>query len=317
MTTLKTTKTCTCFNNKDAIAFFTLHFIFLHKKFEVFKPMYLHSINTMDSKPLVPFNPQNVLLTKEVAESFLKKYDVQHHINNIDIYRCAMVHKSYCTRKNENFLEGNVSCPVDCIPLQEESHERLEFLGDSVLGKVVAAYLFERFPDESEGFLTRTRTKLVNGKMLANLCKKVGLTPYILLSIQIEESGGRTMTNILEDTFEAFIGAIFRDLGDDAAYDWITNVIEEHIDLADLIRQNNNYKDMLLKYMQQNMGFVPRFYEKDNEIVNNQKVYQVHLKGQNNEIISIGTGSNKKEAENDAAKKALEQLCVEYVQQFG
>lgn len=265
----------------------------------------------------VPFNPKNILIQAKDVESFLQKYDVPCHMKNIDIYRCAMVHKSYCTRKNENFLEGNVSCPPNCLPLQEESNERLEFLGDSVLGKVVASYLYERYPDESEGFLTRTRTKLVNGKMLAKLCKLVGLTPYIILSIQIEESGGRDMTNILEDSLEAFIGAIFLDLGDDAVYTWITNMIEEHIDLADLIRQNTNYKDMLLKYMQQNMGYIPKFYEKDSEVVHGHKVYKVYLKGPNNDVIAIGTGSNKKEAENDAAKLALEQMCVEYVQSAG
>jgi len=65
-------------------------------------------------------------------------------VNNINIYRRAFVHKSYCRRKNENFLNGNVNCPPDCLPLQEESNERLEFLGDAILNMVVGLYVFER-----------------------------------------------------------------------------------------------------------------------------------------------------------------------------
>ncbi len=261
----------------------------------------------------VPFNSKNILINPEDVNLFLSKYDVNIKHINIDLYRCAMVHKSYCTRKNENFIEGNTDCPSDCVPLQEESNERLEYLGDAILNKVVAAYLFERYPDQNEGFLTRTRTKIVNGKMLAYLCKCIGLEKYILLSKQIEDNDGRnTILNIQEDTLESFIAAIYLDLGDEVVSEWIVNMLEYHIDFADLINKNTNYKDMLLKYFQQNYGYLPKFYEIDMSIYNNHKIFKIHLKDHKDNVISTGTGNNRKEAENDASKKALKLLCSEF-----
>lgn len=259
-----------------------------------------------------PFNPKNILISDQDLVDILRKYGVRKQPENIGLYRCALVHKSYCTRKNENFIEGNVDCPVGCLPLQEESNERLEFLGDSILGMVVAGYLFERYPDQNEGFLTRVRTKLVNGKMLAHLCKIVGLNKYIMMSKQIEENDGRNISNILEDAFEAFLAAIYMDYGFHEVQGWIIDLLESNIDFSDLIRQNHNYKDQVLKYFQQNHGYIPKFYEIDVENINNQKVFKVCLKDSQDNVISIGTGSSKKEAENDAAKNALESLCIEF-----
>lgn len=254
-----------------------------------------------------PFNCSNTLITAEYVNQLLGKYGVDGGFKSLDIYRCATVHKSYCTRKNENFFEGNAECPEGCLPLQEESNERLEFLGDSVLGMVVASYLFERYPDSNEGFLTRVRTKIVNGKMLSQFTRWIGLEKYILLSKQIDQNNGRDMYNILEDAFEALLGAIFIDLGFEAARDWVINIIEEHLDFSELIRMNNNFKDQIIKHFQHTHGYVPRFYEMDvSTDANNHKTFKVCLKDKQDNIIAIGYGSNKKDAENETAKKALE-----------
>lgn len=265
---------------------------------------------TSCASPVVPFNPQNRLISTDDVLRILEKYDIKIESINIDVYRCAMVHKSYCTRKNENFLEGNTMCPDGCIPLQEESNERLEFLGDSVLSIIVAHYLYERYPDENEGFLTRMRTKIVNGKMLAYLCKCVELHRFILLSKQIEENDGRSNSNILEDAFEAFLAAVYLDHGFELAREWVVSVLENTLDFSELVRQNNNYKDTFLKFFQQQFGYMPKFLELDVTTQNNQKVYKMCIKNNNNIIISVGLGSNKKEAENSAAKIALEQFKV-------
>ncbi len=261
---------------------------------------------------IMPYNSANVLIQKGDLLGILREYNVELPFNNIDVFRRAMVHKSYCTRKNENFIEGNQDCPEGCIPLQEESNERLEFLGDSVLSVAVASYLFERYPDENEGFLTRMRTKLVNGKMLGKLCKIVGLNKYILISKQIEENDGRHISNILEDAFEAFLAAIYLDFNFETAKEWIVGVVETHLDFSELVRENHNYKDQILKYFQQNHGYIPKFFEMDIETVNHQKTFKVCLKDSRENLISIGYGSNKKEAENDAAKTALKNLCVDF-----
>ena len=152
-----------------------------------------------------PYNSSNILIEENELNLIIKDYK----INNINTFRRAFVHKSYCTKKNENFINGNLNCPENCLPLQEDSNERLEFLGDSILNIITAKYLFERYPNVNEGFLTTMRTKLVNGTMLANLSKIIGLDKYILLSIQIENNNGRNNKNILEDTFEALIGELF------------------------------------------------------------------------------------------------------------
>lgn len=267
--------------------------------------------------PQTPYNNKNVLITDTQILNILTTYGVTSKPNNFDIYRKAFVHKSYCTRKNENFVEGNVNCPDDCLPLQEESNERLEFLGDSILNMVVASYLFERYSDENEGWLTRLRTKLVNGKMLAHLSKLLEFNRHIILSKQIEENEGRFNSNILEDAFEAFIAAIYQDFGEDHGFKesqtWIIGVLETHIDFSELIKQNHNYKDQFLKYFQHNYSYIPKFYEvKVDTTANNQKVYTICIKDNNDTILSIGKGGSKKEAENMAAKLALERYTNEY-----
>jgi len=259
-----------------------------------------------------PYNPSNVCFKLEDIVNLLSTYSVSKTPVNVSVYKQSMVHKSYCTRKNENAINGNTDCPAGCIPLQEESNERLEFLGDSILNMVVASYLFERFPDENEGFLTRMRTKLVNGKMLAHLSKNVGLDKFVLISKQIEDNDGRTNSNILEDVFEAFIAAIYSDLGIEEAHNWIVSVIEYYLDFADLIIQNNNFKDQFFKTFQQVNGYLPKFYEMNvsTNAKTGQKTFTVCIKDANGTVLSIGQGSNKKEAENNAARQGMQRLSV-------
>ena len=268
-----------------------------------------------------PYNPHNIPLDTPSLDSILHIYDntddnKRHVYFDLNLYRNAMVHRSYCTRKNENLLNGNVSCPKNCIPLQEESFERLEFLGDAVINLIIGKYLFERYPDENEGFLTKLRTKLVNGIMLANFCVFAKIPPYILISKQIEESAGRSNKKLLEDCFEAFVGAMFMDLSNNnnSAYPivemWIIALLEQNVDLTDLINTNTNYKDMFLKYYQHNYNYNAKFYEINTEIINNQKMHVVCVKDMNGSIIATGKGSSKKSAENNAAFNALKYFGV-------
>lgn len=259
----------------------------------------------------MPYNQLNRLLSTEVVSKILNRYGIENAINDINIYRKALVHRSYCTRKNENFINGNLQCPANCIPLQEESNERLEFLGDAIINMIIAKYLYDRFPDENEGFLTKLRTKLVNGNMLAELCKLLELQTFILISKQIEENCGRSNKKILEDCFEAFIGAMFLDFESDnqggyiMVERWLIQFIEENVDFPDLMISNTNYKDTLLKYFQHNYNFIPRFFELSSHNTSTGKTYHVCVKDKNDVVISTGIGNSKKAAENDCAKNAL------------
>jgi ribonuclease III len=262
----------------------------------------------------LPYNPLNILVSEKDLSAIINLYGLQFDDRNIHFYRTAMVHRSYCTRKNENFLNGNTKCPDDCMPLQEESNERLEFLGDAVINLIIANYLYERYPDENEGFLTKMRTKLVNGTMLAHQCEAVGLARYVIISKQIEENNGRTNRKILEDCFEAFVGAMFMDYnttirngvdGYKATETWLINMIEQNIDFSELIMSNNNYKDMLLKHYQHNFNYLPKFYEISAENTNSGKIYHICVKDKNEQVVATGKGYSKKNAENECAKQAL------------
>jgi ribonuclease-3 len=257
----------------------------------------------------LPFNPSNTILNESDVLNLFSKYNVETKINDINIYRKSMVHKSYCTRKNEDFESGNLKCPAKCIPLQEESNERLEFLGDAVINLIVGKYLYERYADENEGFLTKIRTKLVNGVMLAQLCSYTGLQKYLIISKQIEDNNGRNNKKLMEDLFEAFVGAMIMDLKSyDVIETWLVNLIEENINFSELISQNNNYKDMFIKQFQYKYNYLPKFLEINSKQDSNGKLYTVCIKDKNNAIISTGSGYSKKIAENNAAKVAIDIL---------
>lgn len=279
----------------------------------------------MTSLNETPFNPNNSLLQMKTIKSILVNHGIDNDPQDISIYRKALLHKSYCTRKNENFLSGNLACPGNCLPLQEESNERLEFLGDAVLNLVVADYLFERYVDVNEGFLTIMRTRLVNGKMLALLAIKLNLGKHIVISKQIESNNGRGNIKIMEDSFEALLGAIYIDfneykinttgklsllntlgIGFQVVKLFIINVIETYVDFSELVNQRVNPKDKLIKNCQHNFQWSPKMLEMDITERDNNKIHTICIKNPNDVIISTGKGKNRKSAEINASVKALE-----------
>jgi len=278
---------------------------------------------SLNSDDETPYNEKNILISSDDVNEILERFGINIKCINIDLYRKSLVNKSYVTRKNENIISGNEKCPNNCLPLQEESNERFEFLGDSVLSTTVANYLYKRYPEQNEGFLTKMRSKLVNGYMLSELCKHIGLNKWVIISKQIEESGGRENYKILEDIFEAFICAIFMDfntlknseldtntigLGFQICEKWIINVIEDYVDFAELIKQNNNYKDKLIKYYQHTYLKTPNFFESNIEIINGKKIFTIVIKDDNEQILGIGKSDSKKKAEQLASENVLNEL---------
>ena len=194
----------------------------------------------------------------------------------------------------------------NCLPLQEKSYETMEFLGDSILGSIVSSYLYERFYkiyDQNEGFLTYLKNRIVCGESLAHLSNRLGFNRYLIISKHIEDNcDGRNNKNILEDVFEAFIGAIYLDNDYDFTKNIILTIIEKYIDFTDIIIKNNNYKEQIIKYLQHNHKENPSFKTSIDE--NDDKVYNciMYFKG---DLISKGTGKSKKKAEQDSAKNGL------------
>jgi len=275
----------------------------------------------------LPYNNQNQILQENDLRMFFDSNGLKDiKFNNINLYRNAFIHKSYCTMKNADFVTSNIKCPSDCIPLQDMSYERLEFLGDSILGFVVANYLYMRFPDQNEGFLSKIRTRIVNGKMLGYLAEKVGFNKFAIISKQVEDANGRNNYKIMEDIFEAFIGALYIDFQttDDtitlppkiklepltgAGYfiveQWIIYIIENYLDISELILQKTNYKDMLISYMQQTFQFTPKFNELGVVTKDNNKIFSYCIRDRTNTIIATAQGNSKKDAENNVSKEAL------------
>jgi len=275
----------------------------------------------------LPYNNQNQILQENDLRLFFDSNGLKDiKFNNINLYRNAFIHKSYCTMKNADFVTSNIKCPSDCIPLQDMSYERLEFLGDSILGFVVANYLYMRFPDQNEGFLSKIRTRIVNGKMLGYLAEKVGFNKFAIISKQVEDANGRNNYKIMEDIFEAFIGALYIDFqttddivtlpskiklepltgaGYFIAEQWIIYIIENYLDISDLILQKTNYKDMLINYMQQTFQYTPRFLELGIITKDCIKIFNYCIKDRTGTIIATAQGNSKKDAENNVSKEAL------------
>ena len=273
----------------------------------------IHNKTKEITEELSPFNNNNILLNENNLNCFFTDHNIVYEIKNINLFRNAFVHKSYCCMKNKDFTTGNLCCPNDCLPLQEMPYERLEFLGDSILGYTIAKYMYIRYPDQPEGFLSKMRTKIVNGKMLGYLAENIGFPKYAIISKQIEDINGRTNYKIMEDIFEAFIGALFIDSNDITIVEkWIISVIEKHIDFVDLIMKNTNYKDSLISYMQNRYQDMPRFFE-TNVSHNNlsQKIFTYIVKDRNNNILGSANGTNKKEAENNCAYEALKYYGID------
>lgn len=256
-----------------------------------------------------PYNPNNIVLDNNGFNLLMQ--GIYYVPKNMNIFCNALVHKSYCTMKNSDFQSGNLHCPTGCIPLQEMPYERLEFLGDAILGMVVAKYMYNRFPDQHEGFLSKMRTKVVNGKMLGHLASLIGFAKFAIISKQVEETGGRENYKILEDMFEAFIGALYKDSNDmELVERWIVKAMEENIDMTDLIMRNSNFKDMLSTYLMNNYQDTPKYFETNITFVNNHKVFVYVVKNRDGNILGTGKGFNRKEAENNASYEALKYLGI-------
>jgi len=193
-----------------------------------------------------------------------------------------------------------------------KTYETLEFVGDSVLGFIVAKYLYDNFPGEGEGVLTRLRTKLVGGKFLSKLAIDLGLHNFIIMNQKGLHRGWYKNPRIVEDVLEALIGAIYLDLGIPAARQFFMSALQKHGNMHDIMT-DTNYKDRLLKYSRSIDLGRPEFvttYEKGG--ADPHFIVDVLL---NNKKVGEGTGRSRKDAEQCASRMALKNFGVkeEYI----
>jgi ribonuclease-3 len=221
-------------------------------------------------------------------------------IKNLNHYLRALVHKSIYKAVKR------YSSPKPIQEYLRQHNERLEFLGDSVLGFIVANYLFHKYPDNDEGFLTKLKTKIVNSAQLASMARKINLGELILMSTHVKNIGGKTNQRILEDSFEALLAAIFKDLGFDAANHFLIQLIET-LDFDELLIEDN-YKDILLRYSQ-NKGLNAMYSVVSTEGPPHNREFIISVIIDSKEY-STGRAKSKKKAEQIAAMNTLKKLNV-------
>ena len=187
-----------------------------------------------------------------------------------------------------------------------ESNERLEYLGDSVLGMIVAEYLFKKYPFKDEGFLTEIRSRIVNRESLNQVARKIGLEKLIQFDGQ---RIAHNRTSMYGDAMEALIGAIYLDKGFRFTRSFILKkLIANYFDLDTVIQTNTNYKSILLSWAQQEgKKIVFEIVQENGKHHHKEFVAQVKVNG---EAISTGGGWNKKKAEQEAARRACESLEI-------
>lgn len=202
----------------------------------------------------------------------------------------ALTHRSYCEKR-------------------DSSYERLEFLGDSVIGLVVSQFLYENFPQKTEGDLTKMKASLVSEITLTQVAQFILLGQYIRMSKEEEKAGGREKPSILSDAYEALIGAIFLDGGLSSA----KRTIEKHIlsRISEIIQGETfrNYKGELLEHLQAQGRRLPRYQVLEEKGPDHDKKFSIAVFVRGKEW-GRGSGTTKKEAEQSAARMALEKLGV-------
>ncbi len=267
----------------------------------------------------IPYNLNNVLATEEDIIQILANFNVKvNKINHINFFHEAFTHKSYC--KKDIFTDDvlaatrkEIGNPSNLLELRDHSYERLEYFGDRVVKIIVSFYLFKRYPNQDEGFMTRLQTKIEDKTNLAEMSKEIGLGKFFIISRQIESMNGRNLEKIHEDVFEAFMGALFNSNGFEPCFQLMVNLLETMIDYSEKLYKDNNYKDRLLRYYHAQKWKFPSYCSIYFEGPPHKRTYIMGVEKPDSEpnqhfknrCIGFGLGMSKKEGEQAAAKMAL------------
>ena len=217
---------------------------------------------------------------------------IGYRFKNISLLQNALTHSSYANERWHNSLLSN---------------ERLELLGDAILGMTVAKYLYQTFPDRPEGELTRMRADMVCEQTLAKVAARIDLGKHLLLGNGEEQGGGRKRNSILADAVESVIAASYLDGGLEAAQQFIEKFILVEVPVTRL--HNADYKTALQELVQQKKNQVLTYTLIGESGPDHDKKFEVEVK-LNGKVVGTGSGSSKKRAEQDAARSALEKLSA-------
>lgn len=215
---------------------------------------------------------------------------IGYRFHNISLLQNALTHSSFANERWHNSLLSN---------------ERLEFLGDSILGMLVAEYLYRNFPDRPEGELTRMRADMVCEKTLASIAARIHLGDHLMLGHGEEQGGGRSRDSILADAVESVIAACFLDGGIEAAQKFIRTFILVEVPVSQM--HNTDYKTKLQELVQQKKNQVLSYTLTGESGPDHDKHFTVAV-SLNGGMVGQGEGRSKKRAEQEAARAAIRNL---------
>ena len=211
-------------------------------------------------------------MTRLEIERYFAAHGVDHAVYDMRTFGCAVVHRTYIDRSAKDVKEAGATlapCPAGVVPLALQSNERLEFLGDGIIELVVKEYLYRRYPQENEGFLTEKKITIVKNETLGRLCREEGLAPWFLISAHAEETGVRTNDKKLGGLLEAVVGALYIDVSEahgrgaaqEQCFRYVSSLIEKHIDWQKLMTENDNHKNTLQILIQKEFKTTPTYVD--------------------------------------------------------
>lgn len=215
---------------------------------------------------------------------------VSYNFKNEEYLLEAITHRTFA---NENKFDKE----------KIKYNQRLEFLGDSVLSLIISDYLFKEYPNYKEGLLSKIKSSLVSSQTLSQLSKDLNLGDFILLGVGEEASGGRYKENMLEDLFEAIVGAIYLDSDIGKARDFIIKAYKDKLDDLNISNSYKDYKTIFQEIIQKKYKINPVY--KTKEIENNKFKSEVYV---NDKSYAVGFGKTKKESEMETAKNGLDYI---------
>jgi ribonuclease-3 len=240
-------------------------------------------------------NNGTYIVNKQEFVSRLRKI-IGFRTTNLRIYEAAFIHRS----ASFTLAEG-----------QRINNERLEFLGDAVLDAILSDYLFKKFPDANEGFMTKIRSRIVNREILNQLAISMGIDNILVSNV----SSAHSTRNLYGDALEALIGALFVDKGFNKTKNlFIRRVFNKYLDLEKIVETDTDHKSLVFEWTQKHKTNLTFEYKEEYDFKLKQSVFSATLII-NNEEFGTGHGASKKEAEQEAAGKAwakLKEISVDH-----
>jgi len=270
-------------------------------------------------------NENNKYINENILNDIFEKFNFDHIVKNIENFRQAMVHVSYLelnaiTENTDTILKNTP--PIDkskkklAIPLQKKNGERFVWLGNALIHFVLTNYICDRYPEKDQGFFTILRSKLESAPRLSIFAKKLGLMDYAIIAKNIEICDGRQNdVTLSKNIFEGFIGALSEEITYKQSYCFIVSLIEYEFDLPELLKTEDNYKNILSQYWNAKYGK----YNKNDKcklklkyietnLCQETKLFTINIEDFNGNIIGTGKGYPKIKAEQCASYDALVKL---------